>query len=96
MLRLRNLESLGTEAVIVMKVFRLDLAPNGFASAERGADSPHAQITDDPKRNDARPGSLQADRHGLKPTGFPLKVVFALDFQDSCCTLCWADFARRF
>ena len=31
-----------------------------------------------------------AESHTSDLSSFPLKEVFALDFQDSCCTLCWA------
>ena len=59
---------------------------------EGGVDGLYAKVPDHLERDDARQGSVQAEGHTLRRTGFPLMVVFALDFQDSCCTLCWAFF----
>jgi hypothetical protein len=48
----------------------------------------HAEVPNDLERDDARQGPVQADRHRLRRTGFPINGGFALDFQDSCCMLC--------
>ena len=55
---------------------------------EGGADGMHAEVPDHLERNDARSGPVQANGDCLRRTGFPFNRVFALDFQDSCCTLC--------
>ncbi len=56
---------------------------------EGGSHRMHAKVFDHLERDDARQGSIQADGHCLRWTGFPFNGGFALDFQDSCCTLCW-------
>ena len=57
---------------------------------EGGADRLYAEVPNDLERDDAGQGPIQADGHRLRRTGFPFNGGFALDFQDSCCTLCWA------
>jgi len=41
----------------------------------------HAKVPDHLECDDARQGSVQADGHSLRRTGFPLKVVLLLTFK---------------
>ena len=47
----------------------------------------YAQVPNDLKCHDARQGPIQAENVCLRWSGFPFNGGFALDFQDSCCTL---------
>ena len=55
----------------------------------------HAEVSNDLECDDARQGPVQAEGHRLRRTGFPFKGAFALDFQDSCCTLCWQELGKE-
>ena len=51
-------------------------------------DGLYAEVPNDLERDDVGQGSIQAEGHNLRQIGFPFNGGFALDFQDSCCTLC--------
>jgi hypothetical protein len=55
---------------------------------EGSVDRVHAKVSNDLERDDERSSPIQAEGHCLRRTGFPFNGAFALDFQDSCCTLC--------
>ena len=57
---------------------------------EGGIDGVYAEVPNDLECDDARQSSIQAEGRCLRWAGFPFNGDFVLDFQDSCCTLCWA------